>query len=47
MSKVKQTTTAHVHSSIVKTTKQGGKIKTSSMNRDEKKSFKRYRGQGR
>lgn len=47
MSKAKQTTTARAHTSIKKTTKQGGKIKTSTMNRTEKHSFKRYRGQGR
>jgi hypothetical protein len=46
MAKAKGTTTA-AHTSIVKLTKQGGKFKTSSMNKQEKKSFKRYRGQGR
>ena len=47
MSKVKTTsTTAKAHTSLVKTTKQGGKIKTSSMNKDERRSHKKYRGQG-
>lgn len=46
MSKTKTTTTTKVHTSIVKTTKQGGKVKTSSMNKDERKSYKKYRGQG-
>jgi len=36
-----------VHTAVVKLTKQGGKVKTSSMNKHEKKSFKRSRGQGR
>ncbi len=35
------------HTSIVKKTKQGGKIKTSSLNKSEKKSYKKYRGQGK
>jgi|LakMenE18May11ns_1017448.scaffolds.fasta_scaffold7837321_2 hypothetical protein len=46
MAKAKGTGTA-AHTSVVKKTKQGGKIKTSSLNKTEKKSFKRYRGQGR
>ena len=33
--------------SIVKRTKQGGKVKTSSLNKNEKNSFKKYRGQGK
>jgi len=32
---------------IVKRTKQGGKVKTSSLNKSAKRSFKAYRGQGR
>ena len=37
-----------VHVPIPKRTKQGGtKPKTSSMNRHEKRSYKRYRGQGK
>jgi len=35
------------HTSIVKLSKQGGKVKTSSMSKSEKRSHKRYRGQGR
>ncbi len=30
-----------------KRTSQGGKVKTSSINKHNQKSFKRYRGQGR
>lgn len=33
--------------SVKKRTKQGGRVKTSSMNKTQKNSFKRYRGQGR
>ena len=33
--------------SVVKRTKQGGKVKTSSLNKNEKNSFKKYRGQGK
>lgn len=32
---------------VVKRTNQGGKVKTSSMNKSMKNSFKAYRGQGR
>ena len=47
MAKVK-TTSLNTHESVHKRTKQGtGKIKTSSMNKSEKRSHKRYRGQGR
>ncbi len=46
MAKAKGTSTA-AHTSIVKLTKQGGKVKTSSMNKSEKRSHKLYRGQGR
>jgi hypothetical protein len=47
MSKVKATsTTAKAHTSLVKTTKQGGKVKTSTMNKGERRSHKKYRGQG-
>lgn len=46
MAKAKGTATV-AHTSIVKLTKQGGKIKTSSMNKQERRSFKKYRGQGR
>ena len=34
-------------STVVKRTCQGGKIKTSSLNKSQKNSFKRYRGQGK
>ena len=33
--------------SVVKRTKQGGKVKTSSLSKHEKRSFKKYRGQGK
>ena len=42
-----KTSTANAHTSVFKQTKQGGKIKTSSMSKSEKGSFKRYRGQGK
>lgn len=32
---------------VVKRTKQGGKIKTSTMSKGQKNSFKQYRGQGK
>ena len=35
------------HNSVHKLTKQGGHKKTSSMNKTEKRSHKKYRGQGR
>jgi len=47
MSKVKTTATTKVHTSVAKTTSQGGKVKTSSMNKSKRKSHKAYRGQGR
>lgn len=47
MAKVKTTATTKVHTSIHKLTNQGGKVKTSSMNKNQKKSYKKYRGQGR
>lgn len=46
MAKAKGTTTA-AHTSVKKLTKQGGKVKTSSLNKSEKRSHKSYRGQGR
>lgn len=46
MAKAKGSTTA-AHTSVVKLTKQGGKVKTSSMNKNERKTYKKYRGQGR
>lgn len=47
MAKAKTTTSGKAHTSVVKTTKQGGKIKTSTMNKSESRSHKKYRGQGR
>jgi hypothetical protein len=47
MSKVKQTSGKPSHESVVKRTKQGGRVKTSSLNKSEKRSHKKYRGQGR
>ncbi len=35
------------HKSVHKRTKQGGQKKTSSMNKNEKRNHKSYRGQGR
>jgi hypothetical protein len=35
------------HKQVVKKTSQGGQIKTSTMNKTEKRSFKKYRGQGK
>jgi hypothetical protein len=32
---------------VTKRTCQGGKVKTSSMSKSQKRSFKRYNGQGR
>jgi hypothetical protein len=32
--------------SVVKRTCQGGKVKTSTLNKTQKRSFKKYRGQG-
>lgn len=32
---------------VVKRTSQGGKAKTSSMNKSQRKGYKSYRGQGR
>lgn len=46
MSKAKTTASTKIHTSVVKTTSQGGKIKTSSMNKSKRKSHKAYRGQG-
>lgn len=39
--------TATAHRSIVKRTTQGGKVKTSALNKNQKRSYKAYRGQGR
>ena len=35
------------HNAVFKRTKQGGLKKTASMNKHEKRSHKKYRGQGR
>ncbi len=45
MSKTKDSQSRIKH--VTKRTCQGGKIKTSSLNKSVKKSFKAYRGQGR
>lgn len=47
MSKAKTTATTKIHTSIVKTTSQGGNVKTSSMNKRKRRGFKAYKGQGR
>lgn len=33
--------------SVVKRTSQGGRVKTSSLNKTDKRGYKKYRGQGR
>lgn len=33
--------------SVVKRTTQGGRVRTAGLNKTEKRSYKRYRGQGR
>lgn len=35
------------HNSVVKRTSQGGIVKTSKLNKHQKRSFKAYRGQGK
>jgi hypothetical protein len=35
------------HKQVVKKTSQGGRVKTSTMNKTEKRSFKKDRGQGK
>ena len=47
MAKVKTTSTTNIHTTVHKLTSQGGRAKTSSMNKSKRKSFKKYRGQGR
>jgi hypothetical protein len=43
-----KSTSGKSHTQVVKRTSQGGsKVKTSSMTKTEKKSHKKYRGQGR
>jgi hypothetical protein len=40
--------TTNKTNTVIKRTKQGGSTpKTSSMNKDQRKSYKRYRGQGK
>ena len=40
-------TTGSKFESLVKRTCQGGKVKTASMSKHQKRSFKKYRGQGK
>jgi len=48
MAKVKQNLTGNNHESVHKRTSQGGRRpKTSTMNKNKKSCFKKYRGQGR
>ena len=48
MAKAKQTSSKPQHESVHKRTQQGGnKPKTSSMNKQARRSFKKNRGQGR
>ena len=48
MAKVKQSVSGRKpHTKIHKRTSQGGKVKRASMNKHKKRSFKKYRGQGR
>jgi len=47
MAKAKTTATTKIHTSVVKTTSQGGKVKTSSMNKSKRRGYKAYKGQGR
>jgi len=42
-----KTPNVYKHNSIHKRTKQGGYKKTASMNKNEKRSHKKYRGQGK
>jgi hypothetical protein len=43
----KQTGLVNKHKKVHKRTKQGGQKKTASMNKHEKRSHKKYRGQGK
>ena len=43
----KQTGVVSKQTKVHKRTKQGGQKKTASMNKSEKQSYKKYRGQGR
>lgn len=42
-----KTSTTNKHNSVHKRTKQGGQKKTATMSKHEKRSHKKYRGQGR
>lgn len=44
---MKQVSTGKSHTTVLKRTSQGGKPKTSTMNKTQKASYKQYRGQGR
>jgi len=35
------------HTSLHKRTKQGGQVKRASMNKSQKRTYKKYRGQGK
>ncbi len=39
--------TSTSHTSVHKRDKQGWKVKTSSMNKTQRRNFKKYRGQGK
>lgn len=43
----KQSSNGNKHESLVKRTNQGGKVKTASMSKHMKRSYKKYRGQGK
>jgi hypothetical protein len=47
MAKPNTSPNAIKHESLVKRTKQGGKVKTSTLSKHEKRSHKKYKGQGR
>ena len=47
MAKASTAASKKSHTPLVKRTKQGGKVRRSSMNKAEKRSHKAYRGQGR
>ena len=43
----KAASVSKAHTRVHKRTKQGGKVKRSSMNKTQKRSYKAYRGQGK
>lgn len=47
MAKQKHDPGKKAHTTTFKRTKQGGLVKTSSLNKSEKRAYKKYRGQGR